>query len=190
MTARSHEATLFVDGYNAIGQWSQMRKRSMHRHLERDDLEAARWELIQQLCNYSAYRAFATYLVFDAQYRAERASAETITDHLTVHYTEFGQTADTYIERACALYSREVNRASRRVIVATSDRAQQMTTIGYGAEWMSVQQLLHDIELAEQQVRRRQRPTQTSSGRFLSSRLDDAVRQQLERLRYGDSASS
>jgi predicted RNA-binding protein with PIN domain len=65
-----------------------------------------------------------------------------------------------------------------------------MTTIGYGAEWMSVQQLLHDIELAEQQVRRRQRSTQTSSGRFLSNRLDDRVRQQLERLRYGDSASS
>ena len=162
----------------------------MHHHLERDDLEAARWELIQELCNYSAYRAFATCLVFDAQYRPDRASMETVTDHLTVHYTEFGQTADTYIERACALYSREADRARRRVIVATSDRAQQMTTIGYGAEWMSVQQLLHDIELAEQQVRRRQRSNRTATGRFLSSRLNDAVRQQLERLRYGNSSHS
>jgi predicted RNA-binding protein with PIN domain len=190
VNARSHEATLFVDGYNAIGQWSQMRQRSMHKHLERNDLEAARWELIQHLCNYSAYRAFATYLVFDAQYRDDRAVAESITQHLTVHYTEFGQTADTYIEKACALHSRTADRDRHRIIVATSDRAQQMTTIGYGAEWMSVQQLLHDIELAEQQIHRRKRSSRPATGRFLSSRLNDSVRQQLERLRYGDSAPS
>jgi uncharacterized protein len=172
---------LLVDGYNIIGLWSELRDLR-----DRHGLEPARRELIERLVGYSAFHNLDTRVVFDSHYRHDRGNCEMIVPNLQAIYTDFGQTADTYIEKTCALFNREEKHRKRRAIVATSDRAQQLTVIGYGAEWMSAQQLASEVEGTASRVRRTQKNTLTRSpSRFLSSSLDPDARQRLARLRMG-----
>lgn len=177
-------ATLLVDGYNAIGQWSQLKQLKYE-----EGLEAARDALVEQLTGYSAYRNFKTQIVFDAQYARtldRRRAQEKITELLTVVFTDFGQTADTYIEKACAAFRDNVANYGRRIIVATSDRAQQMTVTGYGAECMSCQQLEHDLEASGREVRQEQRRAAKGRSRqSIGNRMDAAMRQKLVQMRLG-----
>jgi predicted RNA-binding protein with PIN domain len=183
MNYSSPAAILLVDGYNAIGQWPTLRKTK-----KRAGLEAARWELIQTLTNYSAVQEYETQIVFDAQYRKQRSplgNREVIDERLSVAYTNYGETADTFIERACALFREDIRRFQSRLIVATSDRAQQMTVVGYGAEWMSVQHLANDVDVMLTQVRQHRSMQRRTTGRLLAHCIDDAARQQLSRWRHG-----
>jgi len=171
------QVVLLVDGYNIIGNWASLKKTR-----DRMGLEAARWELTQALTDYSAFQGFSSQLIFDAQYRDSPGQCEVITQNLTIYYTELGQTADTYIEKVCAL-ARQVSQ--RRIIVATSDRAQWLTATGYGAEWMSAQQLAHELRLTANLVRQRQKTSRKSPHNYLANSLDPAAKQRLERLRMG-----
>ena len=175
------QAALLVDGYNIIGAWSCLKKTR-----DGDGLEAARWQLIEALISYSAFQGFETQVVFDAQYQNTCSNQETITQNLSVHYTDFGQTADTYIEKSCAS-SRSYIRQTQplRLIVATSDRVQQLMVLGYGAEWMSAQQLGYEVESIALQVQRQNKPRKQSSSRFLANSLDAKARQRLAELRMG-----
>ncbi len=172
---------LLVDGYNIIGLWSELRAVR-----DRYGLEPARRELLERLVGYSAFHNLDTRVVFDSQYRNSRGNCETIVPNLQAVYTDFGQTADTYIEKTCAVFNREEKHRKSRTIVATSDRAQQLTVMGYGAECMSAQQLASDVEGTANRVRRRQKNASArSQGRFLSNSLDPDARQRLARLRMG-----
>src|SRR5689334_3185533 len=90
-------AVLLVDGYNIIGAWSCLKK-------TRDNagLEAAREELVEAMTSYSAFVGYETQIIFDARYHNASSNKEIITELLSVHFTDFGQTADTYIEKVCA----------------------------------------------------------------------------------------
>lgn len=65
---------------------------------------------------------------------------------LSVHYTSYSETADTYIEKFCASFVRQNPESRTRIIVATSDQAQRHTVVGYGAEWMSAQKLAKEVD--------------------------------------------
>lgn len=173
------ESVLLVDGYNVIGAWYCLQKtRDIH------GLEASRNELIEVLVNYTAYKGFDTQIVFDAQYRNTNSNTEIITKSLSVCYTNFGQTADTYIEKFCASFRRHLHPLSRkRVIVATSDRAQKLTVVGYGAEWMSAEQLEYEVESVNSSIGRKQKNKKQTSARFLVSSLDAKSQQKLAELR-------
>lgn len=171
-------AVLLVDGYNIIGCVSHL-KRLRDRH----GLAESRHALAEGLTNYSAYHDHETELVFDAQYQGHYGKREQLTPHVSVYYTNFGQTADSYIERYCALFFREdLRRFQKRLIVATSDRAQWMTAVGYGAEWMSAQKLGHDLGLTQKHIHRKQQQ-RSSSKRFLGQNLDATAQQKLTQLR-------
>ena len=174
------QAVLLVDGYNVVGTWPELKQAR-----DCDGLEAARWKLIEALTNYSAFQGYETQVVFDAQYRDTCSSCEVVTQNLSVHYTDFGQTADTYIEKICASARHEFTKLKQRVIVATSDRAQHLTVVGYGAEWMSAQQLAYDIEAIGSQMRRKQQSSKPSARRLLASSLDPVAQQRLAQLRMG-----
>ena len=182
--ASSPYATLLVDGYNAIGQWPELKTLK-----QEAGLEAARDALVEQLTGYSAYRNYKTQVVFDAQFSRNfdrRRAYENITELLTVVFTDFGQTADTYIEIACAAFRDNVANYGRRIIVATSDRAQQLTVTGYGAEWMSCRQLEHDLEASVRELRQdHSRKPKTRSSRFLGNRVNEQMRQKLMQMRFG-----
>lgn len=180
MAPPSPSAVLLVDGYNIIGSWQKLLYIR-----DRNGLEAARNELVESLIGYSAYQGYDTQVVFDAYYRDCPGNAEVITSNLSVYYTDFGQTADTYIEKACASVRHDLRQFQRRLIVATSDRAQQLTVTGYGAELMSADQLACDVELSYQRVRRKQKPRNQSPSRFLFSSLDAEAQKRLARMRHG-----
>lgn len=178
------QALLLVDGYNVIGAWQPLIQLR-----DRQGLEVARRELVEVLLSYSASQDYETHIVFDAQYRGTPGSREMITSYLSICYTDHRQTADTYIEKACAAYRNDLRKFSQRLIVATSDRAQQLMVVGYGAEWMSAQRLWAEVELATQRVQRKQqklRKQSRSSNRFLANALDPAAQARLAKLRFGE----
>jgi predicted RNA-binding protein with PIN domain len=175
------KTVLLVDGYNVIGAWQQLENIR-----DRDGLEAARWQLAEALISYSAFKGLNTQIVFDAQYQQAIGTQEVKTENLSVYYTNFGETADTYIERICAAYYRQyLNRSLlSRLIVATSDRAQQLTVMGYGAEWLSALQLRQEVETATARSRCKHKQSKQSSSRFLASAIDPKARQKLAQMRF------
>jgi len=175
------QAVLLVDGYNIIGAWSCLKKTR-----DTSGLEAARWELIEALTSYTAFQGYNTQIVFDAQYQHTCSNKEVITELLSVYYTDFGQTADTHIEKTCASLRQLIAQSKiSRVIVATSDRLQQLMVQGYGAEWMSAKQFCYDVEATICRTRHKYQQRKQSQGRFLADSIDPKSRQRLAELRMG-----
>jgi predicted RNA-binding protein with PIN domain len=174
------KAILLVDGYNMIGVWPLLRTKQ-----EGEGMEEARRTLVETLVNYSAFEGLDARVVFDAHYQNTPSVVETVTRNLSVHYTDYGQTADTYIEKICATLAHQLRLSRRRLIVATSDRAHQLTVIGYGAEWMSALQLAHDVESTARRRQRRHKSNKQSSSRFLANSLDAESQKRLAMLRMG-----
>jgi uncharacterized protein len=189
MAPSRKQTVLLVDGYNVIGAWTDLHDRLKQinplQSGSREDLEAARAKLVEALINYSAYEDYETKIVFDAYNRDEPAYCEDITPNLSVHYTDFLETADTYIERFCAGFRHNLQYSAARLIVATSDRVQQLTVVGFGAEWISALQLISDVDFSGKRSRRRHRPQAQSSGRFLFNSLDPKAQARLSALRHG-----
>lgn len=174
-------AVLLVDGYNIIGAWPCLRKTR-----DTAGLEASRSELVEALTSYAAFQGYETQIIFDAQYQQTCSNKEVITKLVSVYYTEFGQTADTYIEKVCASVRSEMTRLCiPRVIVATSDRVQQLMVQGYGAEWVSAHQLCYDVKATICRTRQKYQQTKQSKGRFLANSIDPRSRQRLAELRMG-----
>ena len=183
MSSSLYQAILLVDGYNIIGDWSDLKK-SRDRH----GLEAARYELIECLINYTASVAYRTKVVFDAHYQDTPRSTEIYTSALSVHYTAFEETADTYIEKFCATFAkRKYQQESTRLIVATNDRAQQLTVVGYGSEWLSAPMLAREVGRAAQKTKSKTRMQNKKKlpGRFLLHALDPAAQKRLRQLQRG-----
>lgn len=180
MSHSKSSASLLVDGYNVIGAWSLLQRTH-----QQDGLEAARQVLIETLVGYSTYRGYETQIVFDAYARNSPRNQEQITPYLSVQFTDFGQTADTYIERFCAVFRQQPVARRKRLLVATSDRVQQQTITGYGAEWISALQLETDVRFANTSIRRQQRSRKRNSGRYLMNTLDQGVKDKLTQLRFG-----
>ncbi len=172
---------LLVDGYNIIGHWSDLKKSR-----ERYGLEAARYELIECLVNYAGVMAYRTKIVFDAHYQNTPGTEEKHTSLLSVQYTSFAETADTYIEKFCAAFSNnKYQYECSRLIVATSDRAQQLTVVGYGAQWRSAQMLAREVEAATRKTRQKKQTKKKPSGRLLFNALDPASQKRLRQLQRG-----
>ncbi|MDJ0510640.1 MAG: NYN domain-containing protein [Crocosphaera sp.] len=167
---------LLVDGYNIIGSWSPLKSTRDHHGLEQ-----ARHELVETLINYTAHKGYKTRVVFDSQYQKTPSSIEHHSTHLSICFTAWTQTADTYIEKVCASFFRRQETDHNRIIVATSDRDQYLTAMGYGAEWMSVDVLAKDIESARSQVKRKQSHHKRSRGRLLFNCLDAQSQEKLAR---------
>lgn len=181
MSSSQLHGLLLVDGYNIIGSWANLK-----RSRDRDGLETARRDLIEALTNYSVLEGFKTEIVFDAHYQKTPGYREPQTPNLSVYYTNFAQTADTYIEKVCASLYRQLNRPISRFIVATSDRAQQLTVMGYGAEWLSAQELAKAVEHTARAAQRKTRPQKNKRGRFLFDSLDAKSQERLAELRLGN----
>ncbi|XLQ11310.1 MAG: NYN domain-containing protein [cyanobacterium endosymbiont of Epithemia adnata isolate EadnSB Bon19] len=175
-----YKTLLLIDGYNIIGNWT-----SLQLTRDRHGLEPARRELVEALVNYAAHSGYQAQVVFDSQYRKTPSSLEKHSPNLSIHFTAWAQTADTYIEKVCASFFHKTSFTPPRLIVATSDRDQRLTVIGYGAEWMSAQHLADEINLSTHQVRRKQRPSKRSQGRFLFNCLDAESQARLAQWQEG-----
>jgi len=179
MANKPSQAILLVDAYNIVGAWAELITLK-----DEKGLDTAREALIGRLANYSAYQEYETWAVFDAYEQRSPASQEEITKHLSVHYTGYGQTADSYIERACSKFRKDARKFTQRLIVATSDNVHRQTVVGYGAEAMSALQLQNEVISVHRQVQRRQKTKKKRSGRFFAN-LNPDVQAQLTRMRLG-----
>jgi uncharacterized protein len=181
MTPPLPQSVLLVDGYNIIGAWSCLK-----RTRDTAGLETARLELIEVIINYSAYMGYETQIVFDAHYQNTCSSKEVITQLVSAYYTDFGQTADTYIEKLCASLRPSLAQSIiSRVIVATSDRTQQLMVQGYGAEWISAQQFCCEVENTVCRAQQKSKQNKKSNGRFLANTIDAKARARLAEMRLG-----
>jgi uncharacterized protein len=175
MAPKRQEVILLVDGYNVIGAWKDLypNEETPLQQTHGEELEVARNKLIEQLINFSSFEGYFTTVVFDAHNRDTPSVTEVLTPNVSIYYTEYKETADTYIEKFCAAH-RTDTRLKTRVLVATSDRAQQLTVGGFGAEWISSLQLVNNIESSSRKSRdaafgKKNHKKGTGTGRLFNS---------------------
>lgn len=133
---------LLVDGYNIIYAWDELKK------IAEENLDAARNELINMMCNYQGYDGSVLILVFDA-YKV-KGKVRDIEKYLNINivYTKESETADTYIERVTHQLSKD-----HRVRVATSDGPEQMIIFGSGAMRISADEFHKRYDCAQREIR-------------------------------------
>ncbi|MBR3016492.1 MAG: TetM/TetW/TetO/TetS family tetracycline resistance ribosomal protection protein [Clostridia bacterium] len=129
---------LLVDGYNIIFAWEELKKQS------KENLEAARQQLMDILCNYSGMTGKDVILVFDA-YRVQGnpGSMEKYANIFVV-YTKEAQTADAYIEKTT--YEAK---GTARIRVATSDGPEQAIVLGNRALRVSAREFEREVEAVQ-----------------------------------------
>lgn len=136
------EEYLLVDGYNVIFSWDSLKK------LASENLETARNQLINILCNYQGYCKCELILVFDA-YRVSGKHREVEkVNNINVVYTKEAETADMYIEKVTHKLAK-----NHKVRVVTSDGMEQFIILGHGALRISSQAFLQEVKLAEAEIR-------------------------------------
>ena len=115
-----------MDGYNVINSWPELNT------IKDYSYEAARNALIDILLNYSAFRGCKVVLVFDAHMVKGSIEKKDRRDNLTIVFTKYDETADSYIERT-------VNHIGRKseVYVVTSDSLEQQLIFQRGANRVS-----------------------------------------------------
>lgn len=113
-----------------------------------ENLDAARGELINMMCNYQGFAGCELILVFDA-YKVKGKFRE-IEKYLNINivYTKESETADTYIERV----SHELSK-NHRVRVATSDGIEQMIILGNGAMRISASEFHERYRASQKAIR-------------------------------------
>ena len=158
---------LLVDGYNIIFAWEELKT------VARDNLDAARKNLMDLLSNYQGFRKCELILVFDA-YKVPHGTGGVSRYHnISVVYTKEAETADAYIERVTYQLG-----GQHRVRVATSDNAEQLIILGHGALRVSAAAFHEEIEQAEGQIaailERNNRP---GGGRTVKAALTKAMEQ-------------
>ena len=134
---------VLVDGYNIIFAWDELKE------ISKDNLDAARYILMNRLCNYQAFRGCALILVFDAYRVPEGLGSVEKYHNIYIVYTKQAETADQYIERVTYELGKH-----RKVRVATSDRLEQLIIVGHGAERISAQNFYDEVQSVHAQIRK------------------------------------
>ena len=112
---------ILIDGYNVLNAWEEWKP-----YLA-DNLEGARYALMDLMCNYAGATGKSVILVFDAYKVPDNPGSAERYHNIWVIYTREAQTADafieqtTYLARGCA------------VRVVTSDRPEQLIAAGNAA---------------------------------------------------------
>ena len=134
---------LIVDGYNMIFAWDNLAETA------KNDLDAARRMLMDDLSSYAGFRKSRVVVVFDG-YKRKGNPGEKFTFHnIQVVYTAEGETGDAYIEALVAEIGTNFN-----LRVATSDSLVQLASIRSGVLRMSARELREEVELAKKEMRK------------------------------------
>eukprot|EP00741_Cyanophora_paradoxa_P025390 tig00000378_g24509.t1 len=176
---------LVVDGYNTIGAWEHLRKLAVE-----GEMAQARQLLIDWLIDFASARSWKVEVVFDAQYAQGFVSVSKEGGGEGVHvvYTEEGQTADSFIEAQAHQLLRLYKNTDFKLIVATSDYAQQRVVGGSGALVISQETLRVELERTRAEVRETIQRLRKANSNAGLTRLGDMVgaetRRRLEDLRF------
>lgn len=133
------------------------------------------------MCNYQGYKGVTLILVYDA-YKVKGNPGEIFRYHnIHVVYTKEAETADQYIEKTVHEIGRKYN-----VTVATSDGLEQVIILGQGAQRMSAQGLLEDVEMMNQEIRREHLSKVSETGQYLFENLPEHLQHDMEKVRLGE----
>lgn len=133
---------LLVDGYNIVFAWEELKE------LAGQNLDAARYKLMDELSNYQGYAGCRLICVFDA-YKVKGSHGVVEKYHnIDVVYTKEAETADMYIEKVTLELGKK-----HQVTVATSDRLEQLIIAGHGAVKISATRLREEIDRMNEQMK-------------------------------------
>lgn len=165
---------IFVDGYNVINSWPDLKK------VKEFSIESARKSLAESLQNYASYKGYKVFLVFDAY--LVNGSLETVEklENISIVYTKEGETADSFIEK----YVNNIGRKSD-VSVVTSDSLEQQLIFQRGAARISSIEFYHEVCETKKKIRKRTAKKYNQGKNFLHDHIDDEVMEKLEKIRRG-----
>ncbi|MDE6833476.1 MAG: TetM/TetW/TetO/TetS family tetracycline resistance ribosomal protection protein [Ruminococcus sp.] len=133
---------LLIDGYNIIFSWDELKT------IAETNLDTARSQLINMMCNYQGVTGYELILVFDA-YRVKGKHREVEKYcNINIVYTNEAETADSYIEKV----SHELSK-NNRVRVATSDGLEQAIILGNGAMRISAREFHEQYRNADRIIK-------------------------------------
>lgn len=135
------KSLLFVDGYNIIGDWPELKA------LQEKNLEEARDQLIEKMAEYQAYTGIEVTVIFDAHMVAGTGKKYRQYE-LDIVYTKEKETADEKIEKLV----NETKRIDRQIYVATSDFVEQRVIFASGAYRKSARELRTEMEQIEKGI--------------------------------------
>lgn len=163
---------VFVDGYNVINSWEELKKTKGY------NLGAARDKLIEILQNYAAYEGHKIFIVFDAHELKGSLEKKEVKNNVVVVYTKEGETADSYIEKYVDTLGRK-----RDVLVVTSDSLEQQLAFQRGASRMSSLEFYHEVKKIEKRIEKQSEKLKERKKHLLEDRLEEDVLEKLEKLR-------
>jgi predicted RNA-binding protein with PIN domain len=136
------EEYIFIDGYNFIFAWDELRKSS------EKDFSLARDMLVRLMCDYTSFRKCRSVIVFDAyKRRGGEGSLEKYGD-VTVVYTKEGETADSYIEKETKKLTER-----HRVRVVSSDFEEQRIILGNGGLRVSTKEFALELKQLDADIK-------------------------------------
>lgn len=161
---------LFVDGYNVINSWENLRE------LSDISLEVAREELIDIMSEYQHYSGIKVIIVFDAHMVKGSSGKKEIIKEVEVVYTKEYETADQYIEKILD----DIGRIEK-IRVATSDWMEQQIVLGRGGTRISARELELEIEGYKKMIRKK-RKVENEKNDILLGKLDEDTIKKLNKL--------
>ncbi|MCF6461414.1 NYN domain-containing protein [Clostridium sp. Cult3] len=166
---KSQKEYLFVDGYNIINSWNNLRE------LSDISLEVAREELMDIMGEYQHYSGIKVIVVFDAHLVKGNSGKKDTIKEVEVIYTKENETADQYIEKVLDDIGRMV-----KVRVATSDWMEQQIILGRGGTRISAREL--ELEILNYKRREKQkRRVENAKNDLLIGRLDEETLKKLNK---------
>ncbi|MTI67004.1 MAG: NYN domain-containing protein [Firmicutes bacterium] len=169
-----NEEYLFVDGYNIINAWQELRE------LYEISLDVARNRLIEIMAEYQSYTEVNVVIVFDAHLVKGNIEKKEVVYGVDVVYTKEKETADSYIEKTLDSIGRV-----KRVRVATSDWAEQQIVLGRGGTRLSARELKIEIDNLKKTIKRKNQNKKDNgkAKNALGERLSGDILKKLEKLR-------
>lgn len=134
---------LIVDGYNIIFAWEELAK------IAKEDLEAARRQLMDRLSSFAGFKKWRIVVVFDGYKVKGNWGEKTQYHNIQVVYTRENETGDSYIESLVAQIGTNYN-----VRVATSDSLVQLSSLRSGVLRMSARELKEELDNANNQMKK------------------------------------
>lgn len=160
---------LFVDGYNIINCWEELRR------ISGENLDDARNELIDIMAEYKGYTGVEVSIVFDAHLAKGSGYSKENIKGINVIYTKEKETADHYIEKKLDSIGR-----TKSVKVATSDWLEQQVVMGRGGTRISARELKIEIENFKRSLNRRNKKKNEVND-LISGRLDKNTLEKLKK---------
>ena len=163
---------VFVDGYNVINSWPELRV------IVEYSLETARQKLIDILQNYAVYKGYKVFIVFDGHLKKGNLENKEFFSGVVVIYTKEGETADSYIEKT-------VNDIGRKteVCVVTSDFLEQQLAFQRGAIRASSAEFYFEVKGVESLITEKTEKTKIDKRYSLQDRMKKEVWEKLEKIR-------